>query len=230
MLEHSVGRQFFDYTAVSFVNGNWATLIILLVFLLYMLNVVLYRRKFTLSLQAVYSQRLYLQLVKEGKIFNEGSFVFSLPAILLVVGLAAVQLSLQYSPQFQTDAFFIRQLAIVAAGFGVLYMLKLVVNYVLFDLFDIPEERYAFNLIEYSALLNASLLLFACIVLAQYTRLFQIYYVFIVLLCLLFIYKNYRLFVLKSKRIHLFYFFMYFCTLEILPYLVLLKLLLSLGK
>lgn len=230
MLEHPVSRQFFDFTTISFVNGNWATIVIMVVFLLFMLNIVLYRRKYVLALQAVYSQRLYLQLIKEGKIFNEGSFVFSLPTILLVIGLAFVQLSTHFWTQFQTETFFIQHLAIAALVFGVLYLLKLLINYVLFELFEVPEDRYAFNLVDYSFLLSVCILLFLCVVITQYTGFYQSYYVFAALLCLLILLKNYRLFSLKSRKIHLFYFFMYFCTLEILPYLVLLKLLLSLDK
>ena len=230
MLEYPIKGGTQDFSGISFADGNWTTLFVGLSILLMTLNVVVYRRHFVLSLKAIYSTRSFSQLSKEGKIFEEGTFMMALPAVVITFGLAVVQLSGHFLPQLSLKWSFPEQVLLVAAVFFALYFLKLIINYIFFSLFDVPESRYLYNLYDYSLLLSLALTLLVAATVAQYARFYFIYYLFFVEFFMLFLLKVYHFFLLKPKKLGLFYFFVYFCTLEILPYLVIVKLFFTLGK
>ena len=220
----------FDFSSVSFIDNNWATLILLVALLLLTINAVVYRRKFVLSLQCLYSNRAFSQLSKEGKLFSEGTFIFSLPFILLSVSLCIKQLCSSYfSPLNESMGYmhFFGLLSVAVIGF---FLLRLIIDFFLFELFDCPAERYGFHTIGFSFWLNSSLVLLLTEVIVQYTNFQNFYFFSLLIISGLFLLKVYKNFVFKSTRVNLFQFFMYFCTLEILPYAVLVKLLFLLGN
>ena len=98
------------------------------------------------------------------------------------------------------------------------------------ELFDCTENRYDFHIMASSFWLNTALVLFLSAVVFQYTNFKAVYLLALLIISGLFLIKVYKDFIFKSNRVNLFQFFMYFCTLEILPYAVILKLLLMYGK
>jgi hypothetical protein len=220
----------FDYTTLSFVDNNWATLLIVVAMLLLSINAVLYRRKFVLTLQCLYSKRAFSQLSKEGKFYSEGVFILSWPFIMIVIALSVKQICSYFIPAFDQQVSFMEFIGIVCLSVIALFILKQIVDFLLFGLFECAEERYNFHIIGFSFLLNSSLILFLTNIVVQYTN-FIIFYLFsILIISILFAIKTYKDFIFKSRRVNLFQFFMYFCTLEILPCALIVKLLFLLGN
>lgn len=220
----------FDYTTLSFVDNNWATLLIVVAMLLLSINAVLYRRKFVLTLQCLYSKRAFSQLSKEGKFYSEGVFILSWPFIMIVIALSIKQICSYFIPAFDQQVSFMEFIGIVCLSVIALFILKQIVDFLLFGLFECAEERYNFHIIGFSFLLNSSLILFLTNIVVQYTN-FIIFYLFsILIISILFAIKTYKDFIFKSRRVNLFQFFMYFCTLEILPCALIVKLLFLLGN
>ncbi len=220
----------FDFSTVSFVDGNWATLIIALELLLLTINAVVNRRNLILSIQSLYSKRAFSQVSKEGKFFSDGTFIFSLPFILLTWSLSTLQLCSYYFPHFFEQLTYMRFFGLVIGAIAVFFLIKLLVNLFLFEFFECSEKRYDFHVTAFSFFLNCSLALMLGQTVVQYTNFYAIYIVIALIISGLFILKIYKDFILKSKRVNLFQFFMYFCTLEILPCLVIVKLLYMFGN
>ncbi|MBO4655114.1 MAG: DUF4271 domain-containing protein [Bacteroidales bacterium] len=220
----------FDFSPVSFVDHNWSTALFLVALLLLTVNAVLYRRKFVLSLQCLFSKRAFSQLSKEGKFFGEGTFIFSLPFILLAISLCIRQLCVHFFPLLFQDQPFMRSLGIICLAVILFFLLKLVLNYFLLGVFDCSEERDLFHVLGFSFWLNSSLMLLLSEVIVQYTDFYAFYLFSLLIISGLFVLKVYKNYVFKSVKVNLFQFFMYFCTLEILPYAVIVKLLFLYGN
>ena len=220
----------FDFSTISFVDGNWASLIFIVELLLLTINAVVYRRKLILSIRSLYSQRSFSQVSKEGKFFSDGTFIFSLPFVLLTWTTSILQLFFYFFPAMMEKMTFMQFFGIVCGAMAVFYLLKVIANFFLFEMFECAEVRYDFHVLGFSFLLNGALALMLGQVVVQYTNFYYFYILIALIFSVLFALKIYKNFILKSKRVNLFQFFMYFCTLEILPCLVILKLLFLYGN
>lgn len=220
----------FDFTTISFVDNNWATLLIVVALLLLSINAVLYRRKLVLSLQCLYSKRAFSQLSKEVKFYSEGVFMLSWPFVTIVLALSAKQICSHFIPAFDQHVSFMQFVGIACLGVIALFVLKQIVDYLLFGLFECAEERYNFHIVGFSFLLNSSLILFLTNIIVQYTNFINFYLFSALIISVLFAIKVYKDFIFKSRRVNLFQFFTYFCTLEILPCVLIVKLLFLLGN
>lgn len=220
----------FDFSTISFVNSNWVTLIIIVELLLLTINAVVYRRRLVLSIQCLYSKRSFSQVTKEGKFFSDGMFIFSVPFLLLTWSLSLLQLCSYYFPNIFEALTYMEAFGLIAGGLAAFFLLKLLANYFLFEFFDSAETRYDFHVLGFSFLLNVSLALMLGHIVVQNTNFYPFYFFILLIFMGLYILKIYKSFILKSKRVNLFQFFMYFCTLEILPCLVMVKLLYMFGS
>ena len=215
----------FDFSTLSFANSNWTILIILVELLLLTINAVVYRRNLVLSIQSLYSKRSFSQVSKEGKFFSDGMFIFSVPFLLLTWSLSLLQLCSYFFPSVFETLSYMQLFGLIAGFIAAFLLLKMFLNVFLFEFFDCSEKRYDFHVLNFSFLLNGSLALMLGQIVVQNTNFYSFYYFILLIFIGLYILKIYKSFILKSKRVNLFQFFMYFCTLEILPCLVLLKLL-----
>ena len=220
----------FDFSTISFVNSNWAALIIIVELLLLTINAVVYRRKLVLSIQSLYSQRSFSQVSKEGKFFSDGMFIFSVPFLLIAWSMSILQLCSYYFPNVFEMLSYMESFGLIAGALAAFFLLKMLVNFFLFEFFDCSETRYDFHLLNFSFLLNGALALMLGHIVVQNTNFYPFYFFILLIFIGIYILKLYKELILKSKRVNLFQFFMYFCTLEILPCLVMVKLLYMFGN
>jgi hypothetical protein len=92
-------------------------------------------------------------------------------------------------------------------------------------LYDLKEERETYFSYRLFYQTSNNMLLFPLLIIATYTSFYHLFLVYIPLFLVNFMILTYRLFVLTSKKVHPFHFFIYFCTFEILPYLLIAKIL-----
>ena len=220
----------FDFSTISFANSNWAVLIILVELLLLTINAVVYRRSLVLSIQSLYSKRSFSQVSKEGKFFSDGMFIFSVPFLLLTWSMSILQLCSLYFPSIFERFTYMEAFGLIVGALAAFFLLKMVINFFIFEFFECSETRYDFHVLNFSFLLNCSLALMLGHIVVQNTNFYSFYHFILLIIIGLYILKIYKDFILKSKRVNLFQFFMYFCTLEILPCLVLVKLLYMFGN
>ncbi|MCQ2284873.1 MAG: DUF4271 domain-containing protein [Bacteroidales bacterium] len=203
--------------------NNWAVLIICFLLLLLTLLIVPFRKKLNLIFKSLFSQRHYSLLLREGKILEERVFAFTLIFDLMTFSLGLDVIAEKFMPQVVKHLSYIGLFGIFFASLLLIYFFKFFVNYIYTALFEHKKERYLMNLDKFSFLTVAAVILFPFLVVVQFTGRFAILYAYIpvffaLLACLL-----YNLMKINPKAINLFQFFIYFCTLEILPYVILVK-------
>lgn len=186
---------------------------------------VLYKKKALLMLRALFSTRYLQQLFREGKFSNERIYLYpvllfalSFPSLLLVFFLFYAPPSfMAFSP-----------LLIYFLAFGGIVAIMLLSHLCLrffTTIFNYQEQRYLHSTIKAIYRFYNALFLIILVTVIWYARLPQlIFFAYFPLLLMIFL--AYLILFLRNinvaSRIH---FFIYFCTLEILPYLLLVKLL-----
>lgn len=203
--------------------NNFAVGVVCVILLLFTLAMVLYRRKMNYLVRSLFSQRYYSLLMRESKVLEERIFLILLPMSLSVFALTASVLTQRYASAIIEKLTFIGTFAMFLGIFIVLYFFKFICNVFYTYLFDHQKERYSLNLYKFVFVSDAAMFLMPFLLVGLFVGLNVWIYAYIPMAVCLFGLLLYKLMKINPKKINLFHFFLYFCTLEILPYLVLLK-------
>lgn len=187
------------------------------------LLIALNRRKFGYILNALFAPRVRSQLLRETKILGEWIYAATMFCNLLVQGML-IFLLVQFLLPDLASRFGSFALYFMALG-GVLadYLVKMLMVYFLTYIFECTEDRYNFLLNKYFYQTVNSMALFPILVAAVYSGIPQFLFLYIPIFLTTYVAMIYRTLSLNSARISPFQFFLYLCTLEILPYLILAK-------
>ena len=220
---HSLAYTSFDFDKVMTV-GPWPTILLCAALFLLTLLVVPFRRKFDLLFRSLYSQRHFSLMIREGRVLQERFVIFTLIFDTLVFALGVLIIMLHYdnilAQKMHVMLLFLLLFTVMMAMFWGKYL----VNVIYTNLFDHPKELYPMSLYKFIFVTDAAILLFPFLILVQFTHHFFWIYCYIPLFLMLFVLYVYKLMKINPRQINLFNFFVYFCTLEILPYLLLAKL------
>lgn len=209
---------------------DWITGVFVVILIFITLENVLFRRKFTLMLQSLYVQRHFSQLTRESRIFNDRVFLFDLVTIFLTQGLLIYLLINIFFSGICHIFSPIVLFGLSVAGVMVDYLLKSLVTFIFTSLFDYSEERHHYFLYKLLYQTANSLILFPILIVTVYTGIKEILWIYLLVFIGNYTVMSYRLFTLNPKKNNLFQFFIYFCTFEILPYFVIVKLLFLLEQ
>ena len=204
--------------------NNWSVIVLCALLLLCTLLLTSFRNKLYLTLRALYSQRFYTQLLREGKIMHERVAIFTLLFDLMTLSFGALVCMERFTPKVVETFSYIGTYGITLAVMTVLFLLKMLVNHIYTHLFDHPKEYNALYLYKFIFLTNVSFILFPFLIAAQFSGQFAVLYAYIPVFLVDFGLYLYKLLKINPQKINLFHFFVYFCTLEILPYILLGKL------
>ena len=211
-------------------NNNLATIILLVALVFLTAVFVAYRHKVTLLLTSLFSQRHLSQLQREGKLANKDLFLW-VQGIIVIVQALFLYLMIQFL--FPKIFNFFDSVLLYFLLIGVVifdYILKRVINFVYMSLFDTSEEISLYTLYKLFFNFSNSVVLLIILPIALYTAHWKLVFTYIPIFLVTFSVTAYKLFTINSSKLKLFHFFIYFCTLEILPYLAVLKLLIFFGK
>ena len=190
--------------------NNGLTIVFCVLLMLFTSILVAFRRKIMLIFRALFSQRHFSIIQREGKLLEDRMSPFVLLFDLLAITTGIVMFCTTYIPHPMTKLPFLAYIGIFFALLLAAYILKLLCNELYAKLFGRGKEHTSINQL----------------IIIQYTGQHAVYYVITGLLAALFSVWFYHLVKINSNSIHRFHFFLYFCTLEILPWLVFLKILL----
>jgi len=201
------------------------TLILLIGLFLITLSFVLYKRKALLMLRALFSKRYLQQLLREGKLLYERIYLyftllhlFILPGLLLIffqLCIYETKIMLPQPLQFY---------AIIFTGYILLFFLARLILEFFTNIFNYQDQRLIYLTTKALFRFYNALLLMCFIPIMWYTRTYQIiYFVYLPLFVIIF-FTFFIQFLRNINGISRINFFIYFCSLEILPYLLLLKL------
>ncbi|MBR4913117.1 MAG: DUF4271 domain-containing protein [Bacteroidales bacterium] len=186
-----------------------------------------FRRKLTLISRALFSQRHFSLLQREGKIIEDRSSIFVLAFDLITITTGLAMFCSTFTPNAVSRLPFIAYIGLILILLIVAYVLKLFINEVYAGLFDRDKERTTINQYKFIFMTDFSVLLFPMLILTHYSGLRAVYYLIAVVFVALFAVWIYRMLKINSMSGHRFHFFLYFCTLEILPWVLFLKVLLN---
>lgn len=217
-------------------NGNnpfsldFMTLLFCVAIVILTVAITTHNRKFHLIIQSLFSQRIRTQFVREVKLFDEWIYAILLLFIFLVQSTFLYLLTEDFLPgignHFQSLVLF----AIIFAAVALDYFLKLLNLKFITYLFDYKEERTSFNQNKFLAHTINSLTLLPIMIAAVYTGYHEILWFYAPFFLGTYLLLIYRTITLNIKNLNPFQFFLYFCTLEILPYLIILKVLITADK
>ncbi len=202
---------------------NEVTVVLCAVLFLLTIVMILFRRRYTLHIRSLYSQRFYSLLLRESKVLEEMMFPVTLLFDLLTISLGILMILMHFKSDLVARLTFWGSYGAVVGSMLVLYFISFAANVIYTGLFDHPKERYSLNLYKFVFTSNLALLTFPILVVCHSLREFAVLYAVIPLFLVLLALYMYRIFKINPQKINLFQFFIYFCTLEILPCIVWVK-------
>ena len=216
----------FQWDLVTRPN-SWLTLIFCLLLFIFTMTFLTFRRKLTLISRALFSQRHFSLLQREGKIIEDRSSVFVLAFDLITITTGLAMFCETYFPSAVSKWPFIAYIGLILTSLLVAYIFKLFCNELYAHLFGREKERTTVNQYKFIFITDFSVFLFPLLILTHYSGLRAVYYLIAVVFVALFAVWIYRMLKINSMNGHRFHFFLYFCTLEILPWVLFLKVLLN---
>ena len=110
--------------------NNWSVIVLCALLLLFTLLLTSFRNKLYLTLRALYSQRFYTQLLREGKIMHERVAIFTLLFDLMTLSFGALVCMERFTPKVVEAFSYIGMYGITLAVMTVLFLLKMLVNHI----------------------------------------------------------------------------------------------------
>jgi hypothetical protein len=206
--------------------NNWITLVFCVLLLLLTVIFVTFRRKLFLICRALFSQRHFSLVQREGKVLEDRMSIYLLIFDLLTITTGLVMFCGTYIPNPVGKFHFIANIGIFFGALLVAYLLNLLCNELYAFLYGRTKERVAINQYKFCLITDLALIMFPMLIIIQYAQLRFLYYVIAAVIGILFLTWFYRLMKINFSAGRGIHFFLYFCTLEILPWLVALKVLL----
>ncbi|MBP5400236.1 MAG: DUF4271 domain-containing protein [Bacteroidales bacterium] len=202
-----------------------ATFVFCLALLVLTLNVARNRRNFRSTLQALFLPRVRSQFFRESKLYNEWCFYFGTLFNTLIQGLLVFYLVVTLLPDFSSNIN-LKWLYILCFGAALFdFFFKFGNSTLLGKLFECDSDAAIFNHSKFFYYSDSSIVLMPILATTIYLGMPAILFVYLPFFVAAYVMMVVRTLTLKSSALSLFQFFLYFCTLEILPYLIILKLL-----
>ena len=191
------------------------------------LSFVLYKRKALLMLRALFSTRYLQQLFREGKLSKENIYSYSVFLYLFAFSCLIITF-FQFYPLAIFETYLLPPWLLFLIIFCILIVMLIIARLILLyftSIFNYQEQRYLYTNIKILFRFYSALILIFIIPAIWYARIpeliFFVYFpIFIILFFTFFI--RFMRNISGVSRIH---FFVYFCSLEILPYLLIAKIL-----
>lgn len=225
--EKSVNEIKFHPRHEKLEMADWNIGLVALVLLLIVMSKTLFPRRFRQLSGAIFGSNYLNQLLREWNPFQSLMGIFFILAYVVVFGLYLQRLLIYFAGGDQTLASPFAFFAL-AAGVGAFLLLRMLfVNFFAF-LFRTKEVsmRYLTNQVSYFMI--TALLLLPILFVLIYNPFKSVFYMSILLVMALLVFRFYRSFIvgLSNRRFSILYLFLYLCALEIVPFLLLIKLVL----
>jgi len=193
--------------------------------LLITLSFVWHKRKALIMLRALFSARYLQQLLREGKIANERIFFYTI--LIYLVALPGLFLAFFhfYFPEFtQTFPHPSRLYGLLLVGMIAAMLLSQFFLWYFTDIFNYQEQRYLYTSLKALYRFYNALFLACIIPVVWFAQIPELIFIVYIPFLLVVFFTFFIHFLKNINGVSLIHFFIYFCTFEILPYLLLIKL------
>ncbi len=209
--------------AVVLQPNNWNVGVMLFLLVLFAAIVATSRGKISQLMKALVVPRHYSLILREGKMMEQRSYRFLLLFDMLTYGLGLTTLADFYAPSLVERFSFIGCFLMASVGLFLIYLLKMLFYNFYIKLFDHSKEKYAIHLHKFIFISVMAIVLYVALLLFIFAGIKCVVSIYLIVLFIFTIVYFYNLCKINPKDFNLFHFFVYFCTLEILPYLILVK-------
>ena len=207
-----------------FNTNNIITFSFLIGLLLITLSFVWYKRKALLMLRALFSTRYFQQMLWEGKLTNEYLFFYTILTYLVAFPCIILSFFYFYFPELYAVYSPAVLYNMLCAGTLVALIVSHLFLWFFTEIFNYQEQRYLYITVKALFRFYHALFIVCIIPVVWFTRIpeliFFIYIPFLIVILIAFFVR----FVKNISGVSLIHFFIYFCSLEILPCLLLIKL------
>ncbi len=226
-MSHELKPGKFQPIAREQTGNDWTFLLLFVCVILFTWVQVYYRKRFIQIFQSVFSEKRVHFLIRDGRLFNEQItlalgfiFVMAFSLFLFLINKFIIGLSLG------NGFFLFIKIVLALTGFILIKFLLIQLIKAIF-LTREATSRYVLNSLIFDLTLGVVLLPF--LIFITYTGSDMLIYLSLIIISITFIYKLLRGFVigLNYSGFSLFYLFLYLCTVEVLPVVVVVKLLVS---
>ena len=202
-----------------------ATFVFCLALIVLAVNVTNNRRDFKATLQALFVPRVRSQFFRESKLYNEWCFYLGTLFNVLIQSLLVFYLLVTLLPSL-ADVLHLKLLYVLCFGAVLIdFFFKFGNSTLLGQLFECGSDAAIFNHSKFFYYSDNSIVLLPILATAIYLGMPAILFAYLPFFVATYSMMLIRTLTLKSSALSLFQFFLYFCTLEILPYLIILKML-----
>lgn len=208
---------------VTVGNSPWPIVFLCAALFLFTVIFVPFRRKMILILRSLFSQRHFSLMMRESKILEESVFLFTLIFDVMVFATGLLTVAQKMTPQFVEKLTEPGLFGILFVALLLVYWLKTLIYKVYTSLFDHPKELLLICSYKFVFLTIAAVSLYPFVLIAQITGQMKVLYAYVPVFSVYWVILLYKLFKINPRQINLFHFFLYFCTLEILPYVLMTK-------
>ena len=210
--------------------ADTATFVLCAALLVLAVNVTNNRRDFKCTLQALFLPRVRSQFFRDSRLYDEWCFALGTIFNTLIQSLLVFYLIVTFLPALASGIHL--KLLYLTCLVAVLldFFIKLGNCTLLGKLFECSNDATIFNHSKFFYISDNSIVLLPILAAAVYLGMPVLLFAYLPFFITTYAMMIIRTLTLKSSALRLFQFFLYFCTHEILPYLVILKVLVSLDK
>ncbi|MBO7492396.1 MAG: DUF4271 domain-containing protein [Bacteroidales bacterium] len=209
----------FDDASVT-QPSNWNIGIMLVLLMLLAAVVASSRGKVLQLAKAFVVPRHFSLVLREGKIMEQRAFRFLLIFDILTIALGVTTLVELYKPELIARFTYPVCYGAAILALFLLHLVKVLLQNLYVYLFDRQKEKYNLHLHKFIYTTVAALIMYvflALVIFSRFLPLINIYFIVLALITVLFFYNLYKI---NPRGFNLFQFFIYFCTLEILPWVI----------
>ena len=221
----------FERVPVNDFFQDTFTVVAGVVIVLMALCVTVYRKEVRQLVQGLFAARVSAQVIRDGAILRERIVLILLPCIVLVQATLVYYIMYMYCLPAKLH---ISAILLFFAALGI-FVFDVVFKSLAFRFFSFMFDYDRNDKMEYFLqklfyLTDTTLLLFPIMIGVVYLQFPKILWGYLIIFLVFYVAMFVRLFMLNRKKGNSFQFFLYFCTVEILPYIILLKTALLLGR
>lgn len=213
-------------TPVNHIGGDWVFIVVVACFLLFANAQYGYFRRMQQIFKAFFANRFFNQLSRDVGLFGERVSIFLFSSYLLGFSLFIYQAFTFFNPGVGNEWVDFLLFLKILGGVFLFYLLKFMLFNMIGFIFRSKNEAsdYLLNIYIYGQI--AGIVLLPLILLVSYVHSVLFIYIGSALISLLYVYRLYRgvSIITSNVKVSIYYIFLYLCTLEILPFIVLIKL------
>lgn len=211
---------------VKMPTSAWIVAVILFIFILVTWVKIISEKRFIQIFKCLFSPRLTSQLTREGLLFSQRGSIELFVAFVFSTSLLIFLTCDYFMPGF-TENYGLLGFVKITLSVSGLYLGKYIILKILGSVFNVSNEigDYITNVFVFNEILGIVFL--PLLVIIAFNQFFDIYIIdlAIIIFILFYIYRLLRGMMIGTKNLKFskFYLFLYLCTLEILPLIVIIK-------